>query len=214
MKIIAKLLFSLLVGLMLVGTLYNFGLFHELKEKTESLSKQGLRHFLTIRDKLGVLEEVQDVFLEFSEYLETDDRETTETEALPEADTAEQTSLPADAETTPVSSEPQADETEPVPSENQTDTSESLPVEATTAAPETESLPHEQERETESETSTQGYTVRAHEGIIAVFDGDGVQILSVNVALMTLPEADRVALETGIFASDMEGVQEILDKLA
>ena len=36
---------------------------------------------------------------------------------------------------------------------------------------------------------------------------------TVNVSVMTLPEADRVALEIGIAAANMTEVREILDKL-
>ena len=204
MKIIAKLLFSLLVGLMLLGTLYNFGLFHELKEKTETISKQGLRHFLTIKDKLDSLEEVKDVFREFNEYFEADEETSVPTEEMTEVSTDKSDSLPVFEETHPISSETESIDSAWTPTEETTGTPETLPIEPEILPSETEALP------SEAPTS---YIIRAHEGTIGVFDNDGDLLSTVNVALMTLPEADRVALESGIVVESMEEVQEILDKL-
>ena len=57
------------------------------------------------------------------------------------------------------------------------------------------------------------YTVKVHDGIIGVFDGSGVLIETVNVAVITLPEADRTALYEGITVYGMEEVLKILEKI-
>ncbi len=199
MKTIAKFLFSLLVVAMLLGTLFNYGLFHELKEKTDTLAKQGLRHFLSLQDKLDVLEEVKDVFREVDEYLDAD---SVQTEAVIESNTGESDSLPVFAETEP----PFTETDPPADTESESDITETPPKDTEAAPSETTALP--------IEPNDSSYTVCAYEGVIGVFDGDGALIETVNVALMTLPEADRAALEVGIEAASMDEVQRILDKLA
>ncbi len=206
MKFIAKLLFSLLVAAMLIGTLFNFGLFHELKEKADTLKKQGLRHFLSIQNKLEVLEEAREVFREFSERWEADTPASAVTEAPTEDPTEEPESLPAfhEPQTTPPETEPISPETDAPCIETHPTEPETLPTE-----PETESTA------SESDTlPTLGYRICAFEGIIGVFDSEGMLVETVNVSLMTLPEADREALEIGIDAANMAEVREILDKLA
>ena len=58
------------------------------------------------------------------------------------------------------------------------------------------------------------YTVKAHDGIIGIFDSDGTLCRSVNVFIMTLPEADREALAAGIPAYSEEEMQMIADRFA
>jgi hypothetical protein len=52
--------------------------------------------------------------------------------------------------------------------------------------------------------------VAAHDGIIGLFDASGALLKTVNVYLMTLPEADRAALTVGIPARDWEEALELL----
>ena len=54
------------------------------------------------------------------------------------------------------------------------------------------------------------YLVAAHNGIIGLFDASGALLKTVNVYLMTLPEADRAALTVGIPARDWEEALELL----
>jgi hypothetical protein len=54
------------------------------------------------------------------------------------------------------------------------------------------------------------YLVAAHNGVIGLFDASGALLKTVNVYLMTLPEADRAALTVGIPARDWEEALELL----
>lgn len=56
------------------------------------------------------------------------------------------------------------------------------------------------------------YLVAAHNGIIGLFDASGALLRTVNVYLMTLPEADRAALTVGIPAGDWEEALELLGR--
>ncbi len=207
MKFIKKLLFSLLVLALLGGTLFNFGLFYELKEKADTLKKQGLRHFLSIQDKLEVLEEAREVFRAFGEWWESEASTSADTEALSETSTKIPETEP---ESLPTFSEPQTAPSETLPNETDPPCIETDPTEP-------ETLPTEPETElsaSESESAlSAGYKICVFEGIIGVFDSEGVLTETVNVSVMTLPEADRVALEIGIAAANMTEVREILDKL-
>lgn len=207
MKFIKKLLFSLLVLALLGGTLFNFGLFYELKEKADTLKKQGLRHFLSIQDKLEVLEEAREVFRTFGEWWESE----ASTSAGTEGQTEAPTEIPEDEpESLPTFHEPQTTPPETLPDETDTSCIGDDPTEP-------ETLPSETETEISTTESTSalsaGYKICVFEGIIGVFDGQGVLTETVNVSVMTLPEADRMALEIGIAAANMTEVREILDKL-
>lgn len=54
------------------------------------------------------------------------------------------------------------------------------------------------------------YLVAAHNGVIGLFDASGALLKTVNVYLMTLPEADRAALTVGIPARDWDEALELL----
>ena len=56
------------------------------------------------------------------------------------------------------------------------------------------------------------YLVAAHNGIIGLFDASGALLRTVNVYLMTLPEADRAALTVGIPVGDWEEALELLGR--
>lgn len=56
------------------------------------------------------------------------------------------------------------------------------------------------------------YLVAAHNGVIGLFDASGALLRTVNVYLMTLPEADRAALTVGIPAGDWEEALELLGR--
>lgn len=58
------------------------------------------------------------------------------------------------------------------------------------------------------------YVIRTYNGIVGVFDGDGLLIRTVNTAVDTLPAADREALENGITAESFERMCEIADMYA
>lgn len=56
------------------------------------------------------------------------------------------------------------------------------------------------------------YLVAAHNGIIGIFDATGALLRTANVYVMTLPEADRAALEVGIPAEDWEAALSLLEQ--
>ena len=55
------------------------------------------------------------------------------------------------------------------------------------------------------------YLVAAHEGIIGLFDASGALLRTVNVYIMTLPEADRAALSVGIPTGDWAEALHLLE---
>ena len=55
------------------------------------------------------------------------------------------------------------------------------------------------------------YLVSAHEGIIGIFDATGALLKTANVYIMTLPAADRVALEVGIPAGSWAEALRLLE---
>lgn len=56
-----------------------------------------------------------------------------------------------------------------------------------------------------------GYLIREYNGIIGVFDADGLLLRTVNVAVSTLPACDREALDEGITAATFEEMNSIVD---
>lgn len=75
----------------------------------------------------------------------------------------------------------------------------------------------ENPEETEAEADTSAaiiYTIKIHDGIIGVFDNDGHLIETVNVVVITLPTADREALDQGITACGTEELRKILERIA
>ena len=59
-------------------------------------------------------------------------------------------------------------------------------------------------------SETQCFFVRAHEGIIGIFNADGDLEYTIEVYVKTLPESDRSLLEKGIFAKSKADLLEIL----
>ncbi len=103
--------------------------------------------------------------------------------------------------------------TEPVggtPAADTADTSADTAEAPTEAVTEAVTLPLHESPETrpsaEAVEPTALYLVGVHEGRIGLFDAAGNLIETVNVFVMTLPDADRAALEVGIpVASPEEG---------
>lgn len=58
------------------------------------------------------------------------------------------------------------------------------------------------------------YLIAEQNGIIGLFDASGALLRSLNVFVMTLPEADREALEVGIPVASWEEAVDILDRFA
>lgn len=56
------------------------------------------------------------------------------------------------------------------------------------------------------------YEIRAYRDIIGVFDADGNLISTCNVYVMTLPVADRDALNEGVWLDSYESVQAFIDR--
>ncbi len=174
----------------------------QLWEQAGLMAKQQLHRFLSVTRRL---EDLQDTLLGILSGNE-EDTDAVVVGGIPEDTTA------------------QATENVTLPSEEPTETHP--PAETDTNAPaaaETEADTETNTEKTPVSTDTQvpdltepsgGYTVKAHEGIIGVFDAEGCLIESVNVSVITLPEADRRALEEGIAAATMADVRVILDKLA
>ncbi len=89
-----------------------------------------------------------------------------------------------------------------------------------TAAPDTEAvtLPVHQSPETQAPSEPETaippslYLIAEHKGIIGLFDASGELLRSVNVFVMTLPEAEREALAVGIPARSWSEAVEMLDR--
>ena len=89
-----------------------------------------------------------------------------------------------------------------------------------TAAPDTEAvtLPVHQSPETQAPSEPETaippslYLIAEHKGIIGLFDASGALLRSVNVFVMTLPEAEREALAVGIPARSWSEAVEMLDR--
>ena len=89
-----------------------------------------------------------------------------------------------------------------------------------TAAPDTEAvtLPVHQSPETQAPSEPETaippslYLIAEHKGIIGLFDASGELLRSVNVFVMTLPEAAREALAVGIPARSWSEAVEMLDR--
>lgn len=75
-----------------------------------------------------------------------------------------------------------------------------------------ETVPSEDSLPTPETAPAAPYLVAAHNGIIGLFDASGALLRTVNVYLMTLPEADRAALTVGIPAGDWEEALDLLGR--
>ncbi len=95
---------------------------------------------------------------------------------------------------------------------------DTLPSESSApeTAPETEmeTLPILMEPETTPAATTPSfslYVIAEHEGIIGIFDAAGELMQTVNVLVMTLPEADREALAMGMAVYSWEEAVELAE---
>lgn len=183
MKKFLKLLLVLLVVFSTVTSLLGMGFWYELRESTNKLAKRGLSYWLAIRTRVEQLESSAEVFLGMDDVPDTTAETSPAVTEPPESDTKIDTEVKTNT--------PEAEE----------DTTATANTEATDSG--TEAVPE----------PTTGYTIKAYEGIIGVFDNDGALTETINVAVMTLPEADREALSVGIFAQTWEDVRDILDRL-
>ena len=99
-------------------------------------------------------------------------------------------------------------------SETVTDTA----VETAAPDPEAVTLPVHQSPETQAPSEPETaippslYLIAEHKGIIGLFDASGALLRSVNVFVMTLPEAEREALAVGIPARSWSEAVEMLDR--
>lgn len=192
MKKIIKILSVLLLVALIGGTAVNLGWLHQLEDKLEAFKKQNMNRYLAFYSRMIALED--------------------DVSALPvggephTADSSEETEdKPADTdtmETTPAETQVSLETVEEADT-----TLEVAPTEETTAA----DADIDAETQVEPSMDTR-YIIRSHNGIIGVFDPNGMLFATLNVYVMTLPEADRRALEEGIPASDMREVQALLDK--
>ncbi len=180
-----KLCIVLLVALSLGGHALGIGLWSQLQNSAEALAKRGLRHWLSLQARVEDLEDALAVFRQDEDTGTEKNTDLSETETVVFPDT-------------------EACVTEAVTTPNEADTAPVTEADSIPQAPATE--------EATSHTAT--YIITAHQGIIGVFDDSGELIETVNVAVMTLPSADREALTAGIQASGMDEVRKILDRLA
>ena len=96
-------------------------------------------------------------------------------------------------------------ETEAV--ESEADTAESPAPETEAVTVPTHQSPETQPSEETSpspELSATAYTLTEHNGLIGIFDASGALVRTLNVFVMTLPEAEREALRVGIPAYSYE----------
>lgn len=180
-----KICIVLLVALALGGHALGFGLWNQLQDSAEAWAKRGLRHWLSLQARVEELEDALAVFRQDEGTAEEEDTVTSEVERVTSPDT--------EAFVTEAATAPSETPTEP-------DT-------------EAGSLPHTVATEVDTSPAA-AYIITAYQGIIGVFDDSGRLIETVNVAVMTLPSADREALAEGIPALGMDEVRKILDRLA
>ena len=94
---------------------------------------------------------------------------------------------------------------------------ESLTTEAPTADPETETVPESTEASTEAPEQTdtdavaKAYTVGVLDGRIGIWDADGKLIRPLNVAVATLPRADREQLAAGIVLTGEDELNALIE---
>ncbi len=102
----------------------------------------------------------------------------------------------------------------------ETEEPSSYPEAEGSAPTEEVTLPTHQSPETQApdEESTAApaslYLIAERDGIIGLFDASGARLRSVNIFVMTLPEADRAALAVGIPAASWEEAVAILDRFS
>ena len=92
------------------------------------------------------------------------------------------------------------------------ETEGSVPTEEVTLP--THQSPETQVPEKETTAPASLYLISEENGIIGLFDASGALLKSVNVFVMTLPEADREALAVGIPAASWEEAVTILDRFS
>jgi hypothetical protein len=110
--------------------------------------------------------------------------------------------------------------TAPVETEEERESETVTDTAVETAAPDTEAvtLPVHQSPETQAPSEPETaippslYLIAEHKGIIGLFDASGELLRSVNVFVMTLPEAEREALAVGIPARSWSEAVEMLDR--
>ena len=179
-----KFLIVLICILSISGHVVGLGALYQLQSSAQALAKRGLHHWISVSAQVGKLEDALAVF--WSKDTEaSDETTTTATESQTSPETSPEETAKTDMETEAIS--------EATPSLDTSSDTEIL-TEATTRSP-------------------MRYTIKAHEGIIGVFDDNGLLTETLNVAIITLPEQDREALIAGISVYGMEEVRKILDKL-
>ena len=113
-------------------------------------------------------------------------------------------SSPTSAETDAPDTEADGGITEPA---TEGDLTEAVTV-PTHNAPETQPV----SEESDTEIPAALYLVAEYNGVIGVFDAAGELLRTVNVFIMTLPEADREALAVGIPAYSLEEALELTER--
>lgn len=189
-----KWLFAAAVALAITQSGLTAVYVHDLSEKLHRSRLEGFSDTAYLRSRIRDLEStwretVQDVLA-----------------MIPEADTS-----PARGEETASHEESR----EPASSDGREDTASpdtegsreevTLPTHESPAAP---SMGEE-----EGTAPAPSYVVAEHRGIIGLFDHEGRLLRTVNVFVMTLPEADRTALTAGIPVSSLEEGEALLEAL-
>lgn len=200
MKKLLKALTVALAASALIGTLLSVAYTQTVSKELTRLRRESRSDIVYLRNRVKELEgDMLSSFLDcWADVLDT--------QVGGEADTApsepqEETDVQPDGEADTDADE----EAVTIPTHNSPETQ--APTEDTTESKETE--PSE---DADTEAPVAAYLVTVHEGIIGVFDASGDLVRTVNVFVMTLPEAEKEALSVGIPAYSEEEMLAILDR--
>lgn len=193
MKKLLKALIATAAVAALVGVLLSAAYTQTVSDELTRLRRESRSDVVYLRNRVRELEnELNSSFLDrWAEFLDTETDEVTEAlTELPEDDTSAdvETEMDADEEsvTIPTHNSPETQE----PSEEVSDTVGEETTEAPVAA----------------------YLLTVHEGVIGVLDASGELVRTVNVFVMTLPEAEQEALAVGIPAYSEEEMLSMLEQ--
>ena len=178
--------FSVLAVSLIFSTLYTYSVSEELS----LLRREGRSDLVYLRSRIRDLESEF-----FAQREDTDGSATTPMESEDVADdTTGNEGTASDGETTTAPTMEEGTEEVTIPTHSSPETSPSADTEVST-----EPLP------------ASPYLVAAYRGVIGVFDATGALLKTANVYIMTLPEADRAALEVGIPVGSWAEALRLLD---
>ena len=193
MKKLFKALIATAAVAALVGVLLSAAYTQTVSEELARLRRESRSDVVYLRNRVRDLEnELKASIFDFDEdSADTEITEETEAQTDPSAeetlaDTAGDADVNEEEVTIPTHNSPETQ----APSEETSDAAASV----------------------EADTSAAAYLLTVHDDVIGVFDGDGELVRTVNVFVMTLPEAEQKALAVGILANSEEELLALLEQ--